>query len=139
MDVGLIDRINYIEKESFNVVWKKEIYMEMKKNPLYDIFTIYEGDLLVGFAVTTIALDEAEIIRVAVDKSYRNKGYGRNLICNIISNLKIKNITKIFLEVRESNVSAISLYKKAGFYEINIRKNYYPDNLENAIIMQLEL
>ena len=78
------------------------------------------------------SIDVYEILAIATVEEYRNKGIAQELLAKI----RIKNI---FLEVRESNQTAINFYKKNKFKEISIRKNYYSKPAENAIIMKLEV
>jgi len=76
-----------------------------------------------------------------VDPDYQGQGLGRKLLQHVKAALLEKGIASIFLEVRESNVIALSLYESEGFHEIDVRKNYYPtvNGRENAIIMACTL
>jgi len=91
--------------------------------------------LVVGFAGMWIILDEAHITNIAVHPEYRGFGIGTMLMESLISICKIENVIGITLEVRVSNQRAINLYKKFGFVEEGIRKAYYEDNKEDALIM----
>lgn len=84
-------------------------------------------------------LDTAEITNIAVLKEYRNKKVGFKLVNQMISDLIDLDISEIFLEVRENNIGAISLYKKAGFKIIGKREKYYTNPIENALIMKFEI
>lgn len=92
---------------------------------------------IVGFVGMKCVLDEADIMNIVTKKDKRNLGIGYTLLTELINIAKEKRIKKITLEVNENNVSAIHLYKKIGFKEISIRKNYY--NTDNALIMQISL
>ena len=92
---------------------------------------------IVGFIGMKCVLDEADIMNIVTKKTKRNMGIGYALLSSLINIAKEKGIKKITLEVNENNVSAIHLYKKIGFKEISIRKNYY--NTDNALIMQISL
>ena len=83
--------------------------------------------------------DEADITKVAVAKDAQGQGIGSMLMKELISRAPELGVAKIFLEVRESNEAALRLYKKFGFEQIGIRKNYYTSPLEDAISMKLEL
>ena len=101
-------------------------------------FVLEENGAIGGFITATYCLDESDIITVAVAPNYQNNGYGFMLIKALENALKSKGVTKIFLEVRRSNLSAIKLYEKANFKNISVRKNYY-DGVEDAIIYLLEI
>lgn len=139
MDEKILQKILEIEQQSFPVPWKLENYNEILNNKSYEIHKIYENEDIAGFAITIDMIDAMEIIRIAIDKNYRRKGFAEKLIRNIIFKTKTKLYENIFLEVRASNKAAINLYEKTGFEKIMIRKKYYSDNEEDAIIMKLEL
>ena len=82
-----------------------------------------------------IVFHEGDITNVAVHPDYRKQGVGNLLIDNLITLCKENNINSLTLEVRESNIPAQSLYKKHGFKEEGVRKNFYNNPKENAIIM----
>lgn len=93
---------------------------------------------IVGFAGIKSVLDEADIMNIVTKKDKRNLGIGSALLEKLLNVAKAKEIKKITLEVNESNISAIHLYKNFGFKEISIRENYY-NKTDNALIMQLSL
>ncbi|UUS64593.1 MULTISPECIES: ribosomal protein S18-alanine N-acetyltransferase [unclassified Acinetobacter] len=92
---------------------------------------------IVGFCILQPVLDEANLLLMAIDPSQQGRGLGFQLLDESIALLK-NNPIQIFLEVREGNQSAIRLYEKADFHQIDLRKNYYPNadgTREHAIIM----
>ncbi len=102
---------------------------------------VYEGAFnskgeMIGFAGAVWLLDEGEINRVAVHPLYRTRGIGASCLSGVLEALENEEVGRILLEVRESNRSAITLYKNCGFHVISKRKNYYQDTGENALIMQ---
>lgn len=90
---------------------------------------------IVGFAGIKFLVDKADIMNIAVKKPFRNQGIGSLLLKNLMQLSQEKKITPIFLEVMEENYPAIHLYKKFGFKQIGIRKNYYQG--KNGLIMSL--
>lgn len=98
---------------------------------------IEEDGVIVCTICYLITFDEAELLSVVTKKSERGKGHADRLMAFAETDLKEKGVNNVFLEVRESNVPAISLYKKFGFDEISKRKNYYGN--ETAVIMKKEL
>lgn len=102
----------------------------------YDfIFGYYVDNKLVGFIHVVKLYENLEIINIVVDCSYRRKGIGYNLLMYAIS--YFVDLQSVFLEVRESNVNAISLYDKAGFSVISKRDKYYGN--EDALIMKRDV
>ena len=94
-----------------------------------------EGNV-VGYAGYWSVVDEAQVMNVAVLPDYRRCGIGQALIRALCQTAQENHLASMSLEVRESNLPAIKLYEKMGFYSIGERKNYYRDNRETAIIME---
>lgn len=97
----------------------------------------FENDKLIAYLICTTVLDEAELQRIAVTSSLRGKGIASSLMSHLIDECLSLNISYIFLEVRESNVSARKLYEKHNFVQTGLRKKYYRDNGENAVLYTL--
>ncbi|MFH7765105.1 ribosomal protein S18-alanine N-acetyltransferase [Acinetobacter sp. BSP-28] len=103
----------------------------------YQSTVIEQNGQVVGFCILQPVLDEANLLLIAIDPSQQGKGLGFELLDASLAMLK-NNPVQIFLEVRESNISAIKLYEKSDFHQIDLRKNYYPNldgSKEHAIIM----
>lgn len=94
---------------------------------------------IVGYIGMYLSFDEGDITNVAVAPDYRKKGYGKALVSSAIALAKEKQLEMVLLEVRVSNAAAISLYKKMGFEELGLRKNFYEHPVEDAIIMKCPL
>jgi len=129
-----LGKIIEIEKEAFNDYWEISVYEKLFVDYEYKAFIYREDEKVVAYAIFLDMVDVYELIKIAVKKEHRNQGIGYKFLSDSL-NLLDKTV---FLEVRENNFSAISLYKKIGFKEINIRKNYYKDTGENALIMSYE-
>lgn len=108
-------------------------------NAQYIVRGIFEGDKLIG-AFVLLPTDEevVDLCEIAVAQSYRRKGYATVLLKEAISIVKKRAAQRILLEVRCSNIAAISLYERVGFKQISIRKKYYPDG-EHAAVFQLNI
>jgi len=91
---------------------------------------------IIGFACSSLVLDELHILEVAVDRCYRNKGVATLLINQLIQTAAEHNATRAYLEVRRSNRSAIRLYEKCGFTAETVRSGYYSDR-EDAVFMSV--
>ena len=90
-----------------------------------------------GYIGMYVSFDEASITNVAVSPEYRKRGIGEHLVANAKIVAKNAGANCIFLEVRVSNIPAISLYEKMGFENLGIRKNFYQHPVEDAIIMKV--
>lgn len=93
----------------------------------------------VGFIGYTQLFDEVEITTFGILKPFKNQGIGQSFLSAFIKQLKVEEIKTVFLEVREQNKVAIAVYERAGFETISLRKNYYHDPVDHALIMQLKI
>ena len=136
LSVELVDCIVQLQNSCFPDGWDKKMLLDGLNNGLLGIVAI-DSDEILGFITYSKNIDFAEINDILVAPAFRRQGLAKQLLKRIESLLKNKT-QKIFLEVRESNLSAINLYKSAGFKQISVRKKYYSDG-ENALVMQKEL
>ena len=131
-DVDYIEQIFNLEKDIFkNSAFSKESTENLVKADNSFIYTYLVDEKVCGYLMVLDSIDVYEILAIATVEEYRNKGIAQELLD------KIKN-KDIFLEVRESNKKAINFYKKNNFKQISIRKGYYSDPTEDAIIMKME-
>lgn len=119
--------------------WSKDAFYRELSNNLARYYVVKDmsGEVL-GFAGSWSIIDEAHITTIAVDSAFRRKHVGEVLLRAIIDNCYNEKIKYLTLEVRESNIPAIKLYEKYGFKSFGVRKGYYQDNNENALIMWTE-
>lgn len=119
--------------------WSKDSFMSELSNDLAKYFSAFNtGGQLIGYCGCWQILEEAHITNIAVSPDYRRKHIGEALLTSIIDEC-YRNMAKyITLEVRVSNTPAISLYEKYGFKSLGVRKGYYQDNNEDALIMWTE-
>lgn len=134
MNKNHLEEIKENLETDFDNFWNYNILKEelSSDNSKY-IVAISKGEVI-GFAGIKFALDQADIMNIVTRKDCRNKGVGTLLLREIISICKQFKANSIFLEVSEDNEPAIKLYKKIGFKNVGIRKNYYKD--KNGIVMQ---
>ncbi|MGL4403977.1 MAG: ribosomal protein S18-alanine N-acetyltransferase [Fusobacteriaceae bacterium] len=126
--------INLEEKIFLGSSYKKEQLEDMKTKNEY-LFLVAEKDSeVIGYIIAHDSLDIMEIIKIAVVENKR----GLNIAENIFRKLLEITQLNVILEVREGNLRAIRFYEKMGMRKISLRKNYYTDNGENAVIMLLE-
>lgn len=130
-----LDEILEIEEESFSEPWSKSgMEFEIDSDDTYVPIVRDKGEMF-GYLVLHCFGDEAELFRVAVRKKYRNMKIATKLLISAQKFAQRNGIEKIFLEVRQSNINAIKLYTSGGFEKLGVRKNYYENPKEDAIIM----
>ena len=133
-----VESITLLEKEAFSLPQSKNDFLEMTENAdKHLLVATFDGDFA-GYIGAYTVCGESDIMTVAVSKKYRKNGIGKRLVTALFDELKGKS-EAVFLEVRASNVSAISLYTSLGFEKIGIRKNYYKLPTEDAILYKKEL
>lgn len=134
-DISKIDSLISIQEElNLNILSKTNILADLK-NPNFNYIVAKANNVIVGFA-TFLAISEVEIECIVVKRDFQRMGIGNLLLSYIADYAKNRQINSIFLEVRVSNIAAISLYKKNGFEVISTRKNYYSDTGESALILK---
>lgn len=130
-----LTQVEAIEKANFSIPWSLESFRESMELE-HTIYLVAEEDgNIMGYCGMYRVFNEGEIVNVAVAEAYRRRQVASKLLEQLFiesSELKVDNF---FLEVRESNKAAIQLYKKLGFTEAGIRKNFYEKPRENAIFM----
>ncbi len=127
--------ILFVEENCFKTPWSKESFefdLCINDNALYIVACI--NGCIIGFCGMHMVFDEGHIMNVAVLKEYRKNGIGKSLLKEMFAQAG-ESITAYTLEVRTSNTAAISLYEKLGFKRAGVRKKYYSDNNEDALIM----
>lgn len=132
-----VDIIFKLEKEIFVDAWTRESFLsevESRQNSYPCV--LLKNNLVAGYAVVWYYSGEIHIGNFAIHPDFRKQGLGQILLTNILD--KFNEYDAAYLEVRESNIAAINLYKKFAFEELYVRENYYPNN-ENAIVMWKKL
>lgn len=131
-----------VEKESFPVPWPMSSFEEELNNLFARYLVAKINNRIVGYIGLWFVMDECHITNIAVLPEFRRNKVASKLVNEMFRLCKFYETSYILLEVRKSNVPAINFYKKIGFKEDSIRKDYYknPDNTrEDAILMSLEL
>lgn len=134
-DEQYIDGIFYISSLSFITPWTRESIEKELENQFARYVVAIRDGVVIGFGGVWLILDEGHITNIAVHPEYRGIGTGDMLVEALIELCRLENIASMTLEVRKSNIIAQNLYKKHGFIEEGIRKNYYADTKEDAVIM----
>lgn len=135
-----IDSIIDVEKLSFSVPWSREAFeKEILSNTLAYYYVVELDEKVVGYAGMWIILDEVHLTNVAIIPKVRGLKFGELLMRYVMGTAKMYNADRMTLEVRKSNAVAKNLYKKLNFEEQGIRKDYYLNPVEDALIMWVNL
>ncbi len=136
MLINDLDIIDAIEHECFSDVYKQEhLLYELEDNPCAKLAVLEIENKIVGYIDYWITFDSCEVVRIAVAKAYQGNGYAHQLLDYMINQAIQEDCETIFLEVRRSNIVAQRLYFSHDFLKLNVRKGYYSDNNEDAIVL----
>jgi [ribosomal protein S18]-alanine N-acetyltransferase len=124
--------------------WSRDVYEGMLEpanagRRIALVAEAVESGPAVGFAIASLVPPEAELESIGVTAEFQKQGIGRRLVKEIGKNLRLRGVTKVHLEVRDSNLAAKGLYTSLGFIEAGCRSGYYTDSIEDAITMHLDL
>ncbi len=129
--------VSEIEKICFSHPWSEATLVSEMKSEHAHFFGAYFDGILVGYIGGRTLFGETEIFNVAVLPEFRRNGIAKALVERFVEHARELGTENILLEVRTSNLTAINLYEKMGFVFYGIRKNYYKDPTENAILMHI--
>jgi ribosomal-protein-alanine N-acetyltransferase len=136
MQASHLDQVLQIERVSFPTPWSRQAFLsELYHNDFAHYYVYLLDGLVVGYAGMWVILDEAHVTNVAVHPQYRGKQVGEKLLHHLLGEAAARGAGRITLEVRPSNQPAQHLYQKLGFKPVGVRKGYYTDTHEDAIIM----
>lgn len=131
-----IEGVLHVENQSFSIPWSKKAFMEeLTNNKFARYLAALVDEMIVGYAGMWKVFDEGHITNIAVLPEFRGNGVGSLLLEGLIKIAQNEQIARLTLEVRKSNLIAQGLYNKYGFVIEGLRKNYYADNYEDAVIM----
>jgi len=136
MEIHDLDRIVELERLCFSSPWSKDDFLyELSENPFGYYVVLCVDNQIVAYLGLWMDEERAQITTIGVDPSQRGKGYAKALMEHMFDVCSSKGVKVYSLEVRVSNLSAISLYKRYGFEQVGLRKAYYQDNHEDAYLM----
>ena len=138
MNEDHVAEIAEIEKICFSDPWSVNSISSELGNPLSLWLVAEEDGVVAGYVGSQTVLGGADMMNLAVLPQYRKQGIGEALVVRLMEALRTKGAISLSLEVRQSNLPAISLYKKLGFEQIGLRPNYYRNPKENALILRKE-
>lgn len=130
-----IGQVAELERKFFSEPWSEGSLAILLTEDYPSFVLVTASGEVIGYLSAQRALDELQIINLAVREGYRGQGFGASLLCAAEDFCRTEGIISISLEVRESNLPAIGLYKKQGYRESGLRKNFYRQPTENAVVM----
>ena len=130
-----IDGVLVVEQEAFTTPWSRDGFVNEMKNELSQYLVLVHEGKIIGYAGMWIIVDEAHVTNVAILGEYRGQKLGEKLMTALIDRAKERGAVSMTLEVRESNLVAKGLYAKFGFVSRGVRRKYYTDTQEDALVM----
>ena len=130
-----LEQVVDIEQNLFSVPWTKEGFLTylMKKDTMF--FVVEEKERILGYCSMMTVLDEGDILNVAVRSDRQKEGIGQFLVDSMLRMAEMEGIRLVHLEVRQGNGTARRLYQRLGFKEDGLRRDYYENPVENAVLM----
>ena len=137
-----IDQVLAIEQASFSMPWSRNLFLSEFRSPRVSSLLVALADAPVrtvaGYIVCWLVADEIHILNLAVERAFRRQGIARKLVLAALKRGHGKGAKRAFLEVRASNAAAQKLYSQLGFTGISMRRDYYDEPIEDAVVMTLE-
>ena len=138
MNAAHVSQVAELERICFADPWSEKSVASELDNKWALWLVALDGDTVVGYIGSQTAVDETDVMNVAVHPDHRRQGIAEALIEKLVLELKERGSHALMLEVRASNAPAISLYEKLGFLQVGLRKNYYRNPKEDALILRKE-
>ena len=138
MDAVHVAQVAALEKLCFSNPWSENSVASELNNPLSLWLVALDGERVAGYVGSQTVMDESDMMNVAVHPDYRKQGIATALIVGLVEELGKRGSRCLTLEVRTSNETAISVYRKLDFQEVGRRKNYYRNPREDALILRKE-
>jgi ribosomal-protein-alanine N-acetyltransferase len=131
-------QVSDIERRSYDFPWSHGVFRDCLLAG-YTCIVLERGDTVAGYGILSVAAGEAHVLNICVDPDYRRLGYGDRLLDELLARARAASVKEVFLEVRPSNVNALSLYRKKGFRQIAQRRAYYQarSGREDAAVLSL--
>jgi [ribosomal protein S18]-alanine N-acetyltransferase len=138
LDLADLGAIEAIERRAYPTPWSRSMFASELAKPTSVCLGAFEGDRLVGYIINSRYVDAWHVMNVAVDPDYHRRGIASSLLQRLFELTKDDERRGYTLEVRVTNTAAIALYEKLGFEPRGVRRGYYTDNREDALIMWRE-
>ena len=139
MTLDDIEQVVAIDRVSFSLPWPERSFrFELTDNPASRCWVAELDGRIVGMIVVWLIVDEVHVATIATHPDFRRQGIAKNLLSHTLQHLSSEGAQSSFLEVRASNLAAQEMYRKFGYEESGVRRRYYRDNDEDALLMTLE-
>ena len=138
MNAAHVSQVAELERICFADPWSEKSVASELDNKWALWLVALEGDRVVGYIGSQTSVDETDVMNVAVHPDHRRKGIAEALVVELVEALKKRESHCLTLEVRASNEPAKALYEKLGFAQVGLRKNYYRNPKEDALILRKE-
>ena len=138
MNAAHVPQIAQLEKLCFSDPWSENSIASELNSRLSDWLVVTEGEQVVAYVGAQTVIDSSDMMNIAVHPDFRRRGIGEMLVAALEEQLRQRGSKMLLLEVRDSNVPAIALYEKLGFHQVGLRKNYYRNPKEDALILRKE-
>lgn len=137
LSLAVLPAIQRLQQACFGETWTDALWQKQLLSPRTRIWG--PGDPILGYALFSTILDEAELLQIAIDPTEQGRGLAAALLRFSMEHLAQEGVTRLMLEVRASNQRAIGLYERLGFEQDSVRKNYYPTatGREDALLMSV--
>jgi ribosomal-protein-alanine N-acetyltransferase len=134
-----LDEVMAIERTSFRHPWSSKFFLEELQVACARSILAEANGKIVGYVLFWLLPDEIDVHNIAVHSGFRRQGIGQALLQQVVEQARNRSAFRVTLEVRVSNIPAQKLYESLGFISKGLRKGYYSDDGEDALIMALEL
>ena len=140
MHEGDVRPVMDIERRAYPFHWTEGIFRDCLRVG-YCCWVMELEGVVTGYGIMSLVVGEAHLLNICIDPEWQRRGYGRLLLEHFMELARERGAGQMFLEVRVSNVAALTLYRASGFNEVGMRKNYYPaeNGREDAMILAIEL
>lgn len=136
-----LDAVAALERTLYEFPWSRANFAD-SLSAGYSTWTCALGDVMVGYAVMMVVLDEAHLLNISIHRDWQRRGYGRRLLDHLSMVARRVGARSMFLEVRPSNEAARAMYQFGGdFSLIGVRRGYYPaaHGREDALVLKRDL
>jgi len=139
MRVDDLDEVDAIERHSFKSPWPARVFIEELERAWARVDVAREAHRVVGFCNYWLVKDEVHLLAIATHPDHRRSGVAARLLDHLLALARAEGCVLVTLEVRRSNRPAIALYERFGFVGVGVRRGYYAEDGEDALVMTLEL